>query len=125
MKLKVIAVICCALVLCFALAGCGGVDKSKYVGEWKYSSGENVELDSGLMKEAQSLGLQIELQLNEDGTGKFTMLSVVKDVSWEAKSNTEGTLTVDGASEVKMHLNDNASELSLVDGDNGKLIFTR
>ena len=125
MKLRVIAVVCCALALCFALVGCGGVDKSKYSGDWQYSSSDNVDLDSKSMDLAKSLGLQIKLTLNEDGTGTFVMLSDTQDVKWEASSNTEGKLIIGGTSEAKMSLNEDASELSLIDGDNGTLKFKR
>ena len=125
MKFKVIAVVCCALALCFALAGCAGVDKSKYTGDWQYSSSDNVDLDAKSMELAKSLGLEIKLTLNEDGTGTFVMLSDTQDVKWEAKSNTEGSMVIGEKSSATMNLNEEATELSLVDGDGGTLKFKR
>lgn len=123
MKLKIVAVLCCVLALCFALFGCGGIDKSKYTGEWQYSYSENADLDDKSMELADSLGLEIKLWLNEDGTGTFTMLSDSKNVKWEASSETEGKLTIEGSGDVKMQLND--SELSLTDSEDGVLRFKR
>ena len=124
MRLRVVAVLCCAAVLCLALVGCGGLDKSIYTGEWKYSSSENADLDEQSMKLAESLGLEIKLWLNEDGTGTFTMLSDSKNVKWEAKNETEGKLSIEGSGEVSMTLSE-SGELSLTDSEKGVLKFKR
>ena len=125
MKLRVVALFCCVLTLCIALAGCAGVDKSRYVGEWTYSSSENADLDEQSLSLADSLGLKIELVLSEDGTGTFTMLADSKSVTWDASSDTEGKLAIDGSGEAKMQLDEAGEELSLVDPDQGALKFRR
>lgn len=125
MKLRIVAVLCFVLALCFALVGCGGADKSRYTGEWHYESSDNVDLDAQSLELANSLGLQIKLTLNEDGTGTFIMLSDVQDVKWEASSNTEGTLKIGDSRDATMQLNEEGSELSLIDEEEGALKFKR
>ena len=124
MKFRVVAIICCALALCFALVGCGGgVDKSKFTGEWKMSSSSVDNFDSKSMDLAKSLGLEIKLTLNEDGTGTFVLLSDTQNVTWNASSDTEGKLIIAETSEAKITLDD--SSLTLTDGNNQTMTFKR
>ena len=105
-KIGIIAAACFALALCFALVGCGGVDKSAYVGSWELESGSDESLDAESIELMKSLGLEVTLTLSEDGTGSLDLFGETTDLTWEAKSNSEGTIT----------LNDSTAALKLVDG---------
>ena len=122
MKLRVVAVVCCALALCFALVGCGGVDKSKYLGDWEMTSSSIANYDDKSMELAKSLGLNVKLTLNEDGSGKLVLLSDTQDVKWEAKSDTQGKLVIAGQREATITLD--GSSLTLADGSNQTMNFS-
>lgn len=124
MRLKAVGILGCALALCIVLVGCGsGIDKSRYAGDWTLTSSSIENFDADSLAAAQSLGLEVKLWLDEDGTGTFTMLSEVKDVTWEAESDTEGTLVIDSTSKAKMEAGD--SQLTLVDGSGDTMTFGR
>lgn len=121
-KIGIIAMVCFALALCFALVGCGGVDKSNYTGDWKLAYGSDENLDADSIQLMDSLGLSVTLTLKDDGSGSMNLFGENKDVKWEASSNTEGKITLDG-SEAKMQLANN--ELSIVDSTNASMTFKR
>ena len=121
-KIGIIATVCFALALCFALVGCGGVDKSNYTGDWKLAYGSDENLDADSIQLMDSLGLSVTLTLKDDGSGSMNLFGENKDVKWEASSNTEGKITLDG-SEAKMQLANN--ELSIVDSTNASMTFKR
>lgn len=122
-KLGIIAVLCCAFALCFTLIGCGGsVDKSNYLGDWQMTSGSDENLDEESIQLMESLGLTVTLTLNEDGTGSLNLFGEATDVTWEAKSNTEGTITYEGE-DAKITLN--GDELTLSDDTDASMTFKR
>lgn len=122
-KVGIIAALCCALVLCFALVGCGGgVDKSKYTGDWKLAYGSDENLDADSIELMNSLGLSVTLTLNEDGTGSMDLFGEKMDAKWEASSNTEGKITLKD-SEAKMKLEND--QLTIVDSTNASMTFKR
>lgn len=121
-RIGIIATLCFAFALCFALVGCGGVDKSNYTGEWKLAYGSDENLDADSIALMDSLGLSVTLQLNEDGSGSLSLFGDVQDVKWEASSNTEGKVTLEG-SEAKMKLEN--SELTIVDSTEASMTFKR
>lgn len=111
--------LCFGLALCAALTGCASVDKSGYLGDWVMTSSSDANLDESSLKMADSLGLDMKLTLNEDGTGTLVVLQDEQSVTWEAKSETEGTITVNNA-EGTMQL----GELELaVDVDGTQMTF--
>ena len=121
-KIGIIAALCCVFVLCFALVGCGGVDKSKYAGDWKLAYGSDENLDADSIQLMESLGLSVTLTLNEDGTGSLDLFGEKQDAKWEASSNTEGKITLkDGEAKLKLE-ND---ELTIVDSSNASMTFKR
>ena len=69
-----------------------------------------------------SLGLAVTLTLNEDGTGKLDLFGDSMEAKWEAKSNTEGKIALDG-SEAKMTLEN--GELTITDGSGATMSFKR
>ena len=122
-RIGIIAALCCALALCFALVGCGGgVDKSNYTGDWKLAYGSDENLDSASIDLMDSLGLAVTLTLNEDGTGSLNLFGEVMEAKWEASSNSEGKITLDG-SEATMKLEN--SELTIVDSTDASMTFKR
>lgn len=121
-KIGIFAALCCAFMLCFALAGCNGVDKSNYTGDWQLAYGSDENLDADAIELMDSLGLSAILTLNEDGTGSLDAFGKKMDVTWEASSNTEGKITVDGG-EAEMQLAD--EELSIVDSSGSSMTFKR
>ena len=121
-KLGIIVVVCCALALAIGLQGCGGADKSNYVGDWKLASSTDANLDADSIALMQSINPGANLSLKEDGTGFLNLFNEVRDVKWEAKSNAEGTLSADGV-QTKIALSDD--KLSLEDVDGASLTFSR
>lgn len=123
--LGLIATVCCACALCFSLAGCLGasVDKSLYTGEWTLVSSNNDNLDEKTIEFLRSIKAPVELNLKEDGSGSLRLpASATKSVTWTAKSNTEGTVTLDG-DELKMTLNN--EQITLTDSAKVTLTFAR
>ena len=121
-KIGIVAALCCALVLCFALVGCGGVDKSKYTGDWQLAYGSDENLDESSIQLMESLGLSVKMTLNEDGTGSLDLFGQATELKWEATSNTEGKMTIDG-SEASIQLDD--SGLTIVDSTGASMTFKR
>lgn len=123
-KFGIVATLCVVLALSFALVGCGGesVDKSKYTGNWQLTSSSSEDLDADSIALMKSLGLEVKLTLNEDGTGMLDMFGDERDLTWDATSNTDGKMTISG-NETTMKLADN--ELTIADVDKASLTFTR
>ena len=92
-KLGIAAAICFAFALCFALVGCGGVNKAAYTGTWELESGSDENLDAESIALMKSLGLEVSMTLNEDGTGSLNLFGEMMNLTWEAKTNTEGIIT--------------------------------
>ena len=122
-RIGIIAALCCAFALCFALVGCGGgLDKSNYTGDWKLAYGSDENLDADSIELMNSLGLSVTLTLNEDGTGSLDLFGDKMEAKWEAKDNTEGTITLDG-NEATMKLEN--EQLTIVDSTNASMTFKR
>ncbi len=114
---RILKAILASLVLCLALAACGGgggsaaepVDyKADFVGTWEISKmvqdGEETSTeDLDLMKQ---YGLNVYLELNEDGTSSLELFGEPMEGTWEATAAGNGTITIDGQS-VSMVLDGN------------------
>ena len=120
-KLGIIAAVCCALALCFALVGCGA-DKSNYTGEWNLAYGSDENLDADSIALMDSLGLTVKLTLNDDGSGTLDLFGETMQAKWEASSNTEGKIALEG-SEAKMTLAN--GELTITDSTGATMTFKR
>lgn len=104
MKKGVIALLACVFALSLALVGCGGAGggdvKSAWVGTWDlYEMEENGQLTSSDDVELlKSYGIDVYLELNEDGTGSLVLFNAdsTTDGEWEAASTTSGTFTAKG-----------------------------
>lgn len=98
-----IVLVCVLAMLClglFACSGSGADAKKAYIGQWKLTemteNGEAVSADDMAMLD--SLGMTIDLTVNEDGTFDLTFFGESQKGDWEAKSATEATFTVEGDS---------------------------
>ncbi len=121
-KIGLIAALCCVFVLCFALVGCGGVDKSKYTGEWKLAYGSDENLDADSIELMDSLGLSVTLNLTDDGKGTLNLFGDSMEATWEASSNTEGKISMSDT-DATMKLNND--ELTIVDSSGASMTFKR
>ena len=122
-KIGIVAALYCVFALCFALIGCGGgVDKSNYTGEWKLAYGSDENLDAESIELMRSLGLSVTLTLNEDGSGTLDLFGESSDAKWDAKSNTEGTITLT-AGDGTMKLAD--GKLTIEDSTGSSMTFER
>ena len=108
--------------MAISLSDLGGVDKSKYTGDWKLAYGSDENLDADSIKLMESLGLSVTLTLNEDGSGSLDLFGEKQDAKWEASSNTEGKITLNG-SEAKIKLTD--SDLTIEDSTGASMTFKR
>ena len=97
-KRGIVAVFICMLVLSMALVGCGGnSEKSKeaFTGTWNVvelvQDGQPVSNDD--LEALKALGMEIYVNLNEDGTAMLALFGEVLNGTWDAKSATEGTIT--------------------------------
>lgn len=123
-KIGIIAVLACALVLCFALVGCGGgsIDKTKFIGTWTLESGSDENLDADSIELMKSLGLEVNLTLNDDDTGTLDMFGQKEAVTWEASSATEGKLSMENTGSANLKVED--SKLVMSD-DSSSMTFAK
>lgn len=100
---KLIAIVACALALCFALVGCNsGTDqyKKNFQGNWELSGlteGDTTygESDLSMLK---AWGMNVSLSMNEDGTMKFDYFGETAEGNWEPKDASTVTLKILGDS---------------------------
>ncbi|MBQ9041756.1 MAG: lipocalin family protein [Eggerthellaceae bacterium] len=103
MKKGIIALLACVFALSLSLVGCGGGGgnaadaKAAFIGTWDLvEMEENGEVtgseDLDMLK---ALGLDVYLELNEDGTGALVLFGEAMNGTWEAKSATEGTFKIE------------------------------
>ena len=103
-KAGLIASLCCAVALCFALVGCGagGNDpqaaKEAFTGTWDLAgmTQNGQETSSSDLEMLQKLGLEVYLELNEDGTSKLMMFGESMEGTWEAENATTASLVLEG-----------------------------
>ncbi len=100
---KLIAVVACALALCFALAGCDSDTdqyKKNFQGNWELSGlteGDTTygESDLSMLK---AWGMSVSLSMNEDGTMTFDYFGETIEGNWEPKDANTVTLKILGDS---------------------------
>lgn len=98
-KLSTALALAFALVLSFALVGCGGGSKDyseNFVGTWKLTSMSDTSEED--LEFLEAFGMTILLDFNEDKTLSMDVMGESLEGTWEAKSASECTLTVDGES---------------------------
>ena len=101
-KRALIAAMCCMVAALLVLAGCAGEDeatkaKKAFSGTWNLvemtQGGETT--NSSEWETLKSLGMEIYVNLNEDGTAALVLFGEPFVGTWEAKSPTEGTLKLE------------------------------
>lgn len=131
MKKGIIALMACVFALCLALVGCGGSGgsggdaKAAWVGTWDLvEMEENGEVTgSEDIEMLKSLGLEVYLELNEDGAGSLVLFGEPMTGKWEAKSATEGSFTIEGQTvdmkiaDSKLNMEQNGSKLTFQKGE--------
>ncbi len=100
---KLIAVVACALALCFALTGCdSSADqyKKNFQGNWELSglSEGNTTYGESDLSMLKSWGMSVSLSMNEDGTMAFDYFGETVDGNWEPKDASTVTLKILGDS---------------------------
>ena len=79
-----------AMMMAFSLAACSGnsaAGTKSLPGEYKLTGMEDIDSQE-LMEEFESLGLSGDLVLNEDGTGKLTIMGYANDITYDAEAKT-------------------------------------
>ena len=116
---KTIAIALVLVMLAALLAGCsGGKNKYAAAGEYICTSMTTV----GLTMDPTMLGMEITLTLNDDGSGTLDLFGETMQAKWEASSNPEGKITLNG-SEAKIKLTD--SDLTIEDSTGASMTFKR
>ncbi|WP_153001628.1 DUF5004 domain-containing protein [Tractidigestivibacter scatoligenes] len=99
---KWVAMLASVFALCLVLAGCaGGGDAAKnYVGDWKLvgmeENGEATSADD--IKLMEDMGLSVTMSVKEDKTFSMNVMGEEMSGTWEAKSASEATFTIEGQS---------------------------
>ncbi|MDE8702169.1 hypothetical protein PZH32_04235 [Adlercreutzia equolifaciens] len=124
LKTKALAVFACAFALCFALVGCtsggnaAGDDAAKnFQGDWVLSGGSSAgqEIDQASIDSMQQLGMNVYIQLQEDGTAVISLFGSEMTGTWKAKDATTADFTLEGdTEEIKIENDELVIE---VDGD--------
>lgn len=124
LKTKALAVFACAFALCIALVGCaGGGDTAgddaakNFQGDWVLSGGssDGQEIDQASIDSMQQLGMNVYMQLQEDGTAVISLFGSEMTGTWKAKDATTADFTLEGdTEEIKI---ENDELVIAVDGD--------
>ena len=98
---KLLSITALALVIALSLAftGCSGAQKdasANFQGSWKMTNVAGATEDDIALMEA--FGMNVVLDLNEGKTAVLNMMGEEMSGTWEAKSETECTLTIEGDS---------------------------
>lgn len=96
-----VAALALAITLGFALVGCGGAPKdyaANFQGSWKMTSMAGASEDDLALMEA--FGMSVVLDLNEDKTASLNMMGEEMAGTWEAKGETECSVTIESEAAV-------------------------
>ena len=98
---RLLSITALALVIALSLAftGCSGAQKdasANFQGSWKMTNVAGATEDDIAAMEA--FGMSVVLDLNEDKTAVLDMMGEEISGTWDAKSSTELTLTIEGSS---------------------------
>lgn len=102
-KKGIIALLSCVFALSLALVGCGGgnneaANKAAFVGTWDLveMSQDGQVTGSDDLETLKSLGLEVYVNFNEDGTMVLALFGEPLDGTWEATSTTAGKIEMQG-----------------------------
>lgn len=100
-KRGLVILMCAIVVLSLGLFACSGSSedaKKAFIGTWKLSGlvedGEAVSQDDLEMMEA--MGMTVTMTVSEDGNFNIDIFGESEEGTWEAKSTTEATFTIQG-----------------------------
>ena len=130
MKKGIIALMACVFALSLALVGCSGGGsgadaKAAWVGTWDLVEMEENGQVTGSedLEMLRSLGLDVYLELSEDGKGALVLFGEAMNGTWEAKSATEASFTYEGQTiemkiaDSKLTMEQNGSKLTFQKGE--------
>jgi hypothetical protein len=123
-----IALLACLFVLCLSIVGCGGSDekaaKDAFTGTWDLVEMESGDKSTGAdeFELFRSLGYDVYLNMNEDGSCALVLFGSVSKGTWAATSPTAGTTTIEDLGTISMSIAD--SKLTL-EQDDAKLVFEK
>lgn len=121
---KLIALLASTLLLSALLLGCSSsIDGKNFIGQWEFLHGSEESLGVDEVTLAKSLGDNIIMSLNENGTGTLDVFGDITDLTWKATSDTSGTLTLEGSNAATMEIQD--EELILSNSNDSTLVFGR
>ena len=103
-----------------ALSGCSDA-KADFLGTWSLENGSGITLESSSIELIKSLGYDISLALDENGSGTFDLAGKKYNITWEAKSPTEGTIDVEGGVSGTLSLVE--GKLIIESGDGSTMTF--
>lgn len=125
----IVALFACVFALSLALVGCGGGGgggdaKAAWVGTWDLTEMEENGQITGSddIQMLKDLGLTVNLELKDDGTGALVLFGEAMDGSWEAKSATDAAFTYEGQTidmkiaDGKLTMEQNGSKLTFAKG---------
>lgn len=139
MKRGIISLLACMFALSLALVGCSGGGsasgsagasssgsdpKAVWVGTWDLiemdQQGQVVNAEG--LQRMKDLGVEVYVELNEDGSGAFVLFGEAMGGTWEAKSETEAVLTIQDQG-VNMVIGDGGN--MTIEEDDTKLVFVK
>lgn len=99
---RLLSITALALVIALSLAftGCSGAQKdasANFQGSWKVTNRSRRQPEDDIAA-MEAFGISVVLDLNEDKTAVLDMMGEKISGTWEAKSSTELTLTIEGSS---------------------------
>ena len=127
---KAIVALCCVFALSLALVGCsaGGAanPKAAWVGTWDLSEMESngSTTSSEELETLRSLGLDVYMELNEDGTSALVLFGESMPGTWEAKSAEEATLTMSESSSAPITMKMADSKITM-EQNGSKMVFKK
>ena len=110
------------LAMGIALSGCSDA-KADFIGTWSLESGSSSALDASAVKLLKSAGYDITLVLNENGLGTIDLTDRKYNVTWEAKSATDGTINIEGGVSGSLSLTE--GQLVIGSDDGSTMTFTK
>ena len=123
-----IMLLVCLAALCFAMVGCGGNNekaaKDAFVGTWNLIEMESSDKSAGAdeFEVFRSLGYDVYVNLNEDGSCALVLFGTVSKGTWAATSPTAGTTTIEDLGTITMSIAD--SKLTF-EQEGAKLVFEK
>ena len=125
----IITILACAFALCLVLVGCGGggsASKDAFLGTWSIDSIESDNPENVISSDdiamMRSMNMDVTLTFNEDDTFSLNLFGETMTGTWEAKTDTTATATLEGQN-VDVEIGDTGMLLFSQEGD--RMIFAK